>query len=208
MLVGGAILLAVTGGDNPISSIFGASKTPVPDFNFKVAKIQPVTTTKTRAKKVLDVVKPVAEDVQKAMDELYMGTFVDPNVWNDADYEDVFDNVMDGAAKDQAANEIDAITLGSDAGSTYESLQPGYSRLTINVLTDTSDSPVEAIAVASFQGLAVHDDGSYSKVLSTGSYFFKHEDGGWKIFAFRVNRDEKKAKAPAAATPSTGATPS
>jgi hypothetical protein len=208
VLVGGAVLLAVTGGDNPITNLFSSSKTPVPDFNFKVTKIVPVTTTKTPAKKVLGVVKPIAGDVQGAMDQLYMGTFVDPNVWNDGDYEDVFDDVMDGAAKDQAADQIDGLTLGADAGATYESVQPGYSKLTIKVLTDTNDTPVDAIAVASFQGLAAHDDGTYSRVFSTGSYFFKHEDGGWRIFAFKVARNEKKTKAPASATPSEGATPS
>jgi hypothetical protein len=208
VLVGGAILLALTGGDNPINNFFSSSETPVPDFNFKVAKIVPVPTTKTRAKKVLGAVKPIAEEVQKAMDQLYLGTFVDPNVWNDGDYEKVFDDVMDGPAKDEAAKQIDGITLGSDAGSTYDSVQPGYSKLTIKVLTDPNDTPTEAIAMASFQGLAAHDDGTYSKVFSTGSYFFKHEDGGWKIFAFKVARNEKKAKAPVAATPSAGASAS
>jgi hypothetical protein len=208
VLVGGAILLAVLGGKGPLVGIVGSSTPPVPPFHFKVAKVVPVTTTKTRAKRVLGAVKPIANDVKDGMDTLYMGTFVNPDVWDGDHYDKVFNEVMDGAAKDEAANQIDGLTLGADAGSTYESVQPGYSKLTIKVLTDPNDNPTEAIALVSFQGLAKHDDGTYSKVFSTGSYFFKHEDGGWKIFAFKVARNEKKAKAPASATASSGATSS
>jgi hypothetical protein len=206
VVVGALILLAVIGGGGPLGGFIGSSTPPAPPMKFKVTKIVPVTTTKTRARKVLGAVKPVAADIEEAMNDLYYGTFVNPKDWDH--YDDVFGDVMNGDAQDQANDQIDGLTLGKDAGDIYESVDPGDSRLTIKVLTDTSDNPVEAIAVASFQGLAKHDDGSYSKVFSTGSYFFKHEDGGWKIFAFKVGRNEKKTKAPASASGSTGATPS
>jgi hypothetical protein len=207
VVIGGLILLAVLGGKGPLTGIINSQSTPPPPpMKFKVTKIEPVTTTKTKAKSVLKDVKPVAQHVVKSMDTLYYGTFINPDSWGD--YGKVFDDVMDGGAQDQANNQVDGITLGKNAGDTYESVTPGYSRLTIKVLTDSKNKPVEAIAVTSFQGLAKHKDGTYSKVMSTGSYFFKHEDSGWKIFAFQVDRDEKKAKAPASATPSAGATSS
>jgi hypothetical protein len=208
VLVGGAILLAVLGGEGPLSVFVGESTPPVPPFHFKLTKAVPVATTKTKARELKSTVKPVADHVKHAMDSLYMGTFVDPDTWDGDHYDDVFDEVMSGAAKDQANDQIDGLTLGTDAGDTYDSVDPGYSKLTIKVLTDPNDNPAEAIALASFRGLAKHDDGTYSKVFSTGSYFFKHEDGAWRIFAFKVARNEKKTKAPASATPSTGATSS
>jgi hypothetical protein len=206
VVVGVLILLAVLGDKGPLTGIINGSSTPPPPpMKFKVTKIEPVATTKTKARSLLKVVKPAADDVEKAMNDLYYGTFIDPNTWDGDDYEKVFDDVMDDPAVEQAKNQIDGLTLGTDAGDTYESVDPGYSRLTIKVLTDPNNSPVEAIAVTSFQGLAKHDDGTYSKVMSSGSYFFRHEDDGWKIFAFKVARNEKKAKAPASASGSASA---
>jgi hypothetical protein len=208
VVVGVLILLAVMGGGGPLGNIIGSSEPPVPPFHFKLTRVIPMTTTKTKAKKVLGDVNPVAGEVKDAMDTLYMGTFVNPDSWDGDHYDKVFDDVMDGGATDQANDQIDGLTLGTAAGATYESVDPGYSKLVVRVLTDTNDAPVEAIAVASFQGLAAHDDGTYSKVFNNGTYFFKHEDGGWKIFAFKAARNEKKAKAPKSTTASTGSSSS
>lgn len=204
---GGALLASRDGGGGIIPNIIGPDE-PKPEFNFTVSKVFPKTTTATKPKELAARIEPIGEQVAAALDSLYLATFIDPGVWEDGDYADAFGDVMEEAAVADAEAGVDALTLGTDAGATYESVEPLKSTLAISVLTGTEDQPLQAIGRVWFIGLAEHDDGSFTKVISTGTYLFHKVDGEWKILSFDVDRDEKKAKAPASPSASATATPS
>jgi hypothetical protein len=200
-IVGGGAYLASRGGDG-VMGIIGGSQTPTPDLTFKVVKVIPQTTTKTRPKDVADAVQPVADKVATALDTLYTGSYVDPAVWSRGRYADVFGDVMDEAAAEQALAQLDALTLGPDAGTTYDFVEPGRGTIAIRVLTGADDKPVQAIASVVFGARAGLDDDTYTKISSTGEYFFRKLDGEWRIFSFRVDHREKPTSAPVTASPS------
>jgi hypothetical protein len=199
VLIGGGVFLATRDGDGGILDslpIIGAdSGPPTPKFAFDIAKVKVNTTTETRSKKVLPAAKEVADRVRTSLDVLYFDGFVDPDHWDGADYDDVWDVFEDGA-KDQAKSDVQTLTLGEEAGDVYDFVQPDKGLVTVNVLTGSNDEPTQALAKAFFAATATHDDGSYTKITSRGTFFLRQVDGGWRIFSYEVDRKEKATRAP------------
>ncbi len=208
LLAGGGAFLA-TRGEGPGILGFGDPEPATPRFNFNVIDVALRTTTLTPLKQLEEKAESVADDVAHQLDILYSGGFVDPGVWEDGDFEDLFDSVMDGGAAAQAAKSIDTLTLGLGAAAIYDFVEPNIGRAQISVLTGTDDQPVEAIAQVFFAATAEHDDGTFTKVVSEGTFYFKNIDGKWRIFSFDVTRNEKAAEGPVTptATVSAEATP-
>jgi hypothetical protein len=136
----------------------------------------------------------VADEVRLQLDALFEAAYVDPDTWGDTgEIEDLFV----GGAKDQIASDVSTLTLGANAGDTYDAVDPGKSTLKVSVLTDAKGNAVRASGRLSFKGLATHDDGTYSAVTVTGTAIFVKDGDTWKIEAFTLNRSEKPAEAPA-----------
>ena len=142
----------------------------------------------------------VADQVRLQLDALFEAAYVDPDTWGDTgEIEDLFV----GGATDQIAGDASTLTLGENAGDSYDTVDPGKSTLKVNVLTDAKGNAVRASGRLSFTGLATHDDGTYSAITVTGTAIFVRDGDTWKIEAYTLNRSEKPAEAP---TPSSSPT--
>jgi hypothetical protein len=188
----------------------GDSGPPTPEFRFDVAKVKANTTTETRPKKVLPRAKKAAEGVRTSLDVVYFDGFVDPDHWDGGDYDDVW-AVFDDGAREQAKNDVKTLTLGDDVGDVYEFVQPDKGVVAVNVLTGPNDEPSQVLAKAFFSATAEHDDGTYTKITSSGTFFLRQVDGDWRIISYDVDRTEKVTAPPtppASGSPSgSGATP-
>lgn len=220
LIVGGIVLLlviaaavwAVTRPEGESIIPFVGShepKVPTPAFAFTIKQVKANTTTDAGPKKVIGVAKDAAGQVKTQLDVLYYDAFVDPKHWDGDEYDDVW-NLFDGGAKEQAKNDVQTLTLGEGAGDVYDFVQPHKGGLTINVLTDSSNQPAEALAQVTFTAVATLDDGTYTKIVSTGHYFLKPVDGQWRIYSYDIKRQERKAeppksKASESASPTAGA---
>ena len=211
MVIGGIVALAVIGGvaflltrDGGAFSIFSGSGTlPV---TFDVTKVSVETTTTTKTKAVMDAANGAADQVKTQLEALYFNAYVDPDTWGDpGELEDLFTEDALAKVKDDVAT----LTIGEHANDEYDFVTPTKGKLKVRVLTDAGDQPAQAIATVAFVARAEHDDRSFTRISSDGSYFFKRIDGEWKIFAFRVAKNEKVTEAPKpSASGSISATPS
>ena len=128
--------------------------------------------------------------------------YVDPGTWDDPGA--VADSFTGGAA-DSLEADIAVMTLGEDAGDVYESVDPQKGTTRIQVLTGSRGEAIRGSADVSFQGLAEHDDGTYTTLVITGSYLLIKEDGDWRVQSYRVDRSEEAADAPAGPSASASA---
>jgi hypothetical protein len=191
VLVVGGILL--TGGDVPLipDGPHGSSS-----FSFDLAgNVQVSPTSRTPPAQLSDVAGEAGDGVKETMDQLYFNAFVDSDQWGD--YAEAF-ALFDGQAAASAEQDADVLTLGLTAGDRYETLNPTSGSLSISVLTNAKDAPVSAVAEVEFLAEATATDGSTTEIASTGSFYLRQVDGTWRIFAYRVGRDDSTAAAPSA----------
>ena len=202
VLAGGAVALFTGGGgDGPLGGLLPGDDGPeTPEFAFAVKKVVPQTTSDTPSRDLEKEAKAVADAVTATLDELYFDGFVEHDTWGDfGEIEELFDE----EARGQAESDLDTLTLGASGSETFTFVQPGESTIAIDVLADDGDQPVQAIATVKFAGTAEGDDGSFTEVKSTGSFFLRHAEGGWRIYAYRVERADKPTDPSSAnATPS------
>ena len=202
VLAGGAVAVFTGGGDGggPLGILTGDDGPETPEFTFAVKKVVPQTTSETPSRDLQKEAKDVADAVKTTLDELYFDGFVEHDTWGDfGEIEELFDE----QARGQAESDLDTLTLGASGSETFTFVQPGESTIVIDVLADDADRPVQAIATVKFSGTAEGDDGSFTEVKSTGSFFLRHIDGGWRIYAYRVERADKPTDPPSgSATPS------
>ncbi len=202
------VLLAVivffitrNGGSLPL---IGDSSAPAPSFTFTMKGVSyvPVESQGSASDQKKGADK-AADGVKHTLDLLYSTAFVDQDTWGDPGE---IDQLFTDDAADQIEPNLDALTLGKDAGATYDYVDPGRGTLTVRVLTDAHGSELRAFARTTFKALATHTDGSFTTITATGSFFLVKDGDTWKIESFDVNRAEKSAKAPAtSASPSESA---
>ena len=192
--IGVVVLLAVGAfllfrGDTP----FTDDEPSGPDgFGFELKGVKPSPTTRTTPSKLRDRVRAAGNEVKTTMDELYFRAFVDPDSWGD--YASAYE-LFDGPAAASAEEDLEVLTLGTDASDIYEAVEPATSTISIDVLTDTKDAPSTAIAEVEFLAEARKKDGTSTQISSTGSFFLRQVDGTWRIFAYRVDRGDEAAAA-------------
>jgi hypothetical protein len=209
-IAGGAVFLFSGGGDGPggvLGGIIPGDDGPeTPDFTFEVKKVVPETTTETPSKQLKKEAEGVADEVKTTLDELYFDGYVESETWGDfGEIEELFEET----ARDKAETDLDTLTLGASGSETFAFVQPDDGTLVIDVLTDEGDRPVQALAFVKFRGTAEGEDGTYTEVRSTGSFFLRHADGGWKIYSYRVERADRPTHPPeGSGTPSASATAS
>jgi len=163
------------------------------EFSFRLGNVQASPITKTPPSELKDVAREAGAEVKETMDELYFRAFVDTSSWGD--YATAFE-LFDGDAAARAEADAEVLTLGPTASDVYGSLDPTSGTLTISVLTDKRDAPFTAVAEAQFLANAVGKDGTSTEISSFGSFFLRQVDGVWRIFAYRVDRDDQAAAGP------------
>jgi len=202
LLVAGGAVALFTGGDDggPFIDLpgLGNDEPETPEFAFEVRKVVPETTSATKAKELIDPARKVADQVKAVLDTLYVQGFVEPDAWGDFG---AIEQTFDDDARAQAETDLDALTLGAAGAETYSFLQPERGVLVVDVLTDEGDAPVQALAFASFTGLAEGPDGAFTQIQSKASFFLHKVDGEWRIYSYRVDRKDRPAEAPATSTP-------
>jgi hypothetical protein len=167
---------------------------PVGNVNFHLKGTEFVATQLSgdiQAQK--DTAKATADAVKKQLDTLFETAYVDPGSWGDTG--EIGDLFTDGA-KGQLKDDIATITLGDNAGDTYDSVDPGKSSAKVRTLTDKTGNALRAAADISFTGLAKHKDGTYTAITVTGTFFFVKDGDTWRIEGYSLDRKEKAAKAP------------
>jgi hypothetical protein len=162
-------------------------------FGFDLMSVQASATSHTQLSQLRDTIQEAGTGVKATMDELYFRAFVDTGSWGDYDaaYE-----LFDGQAAARAEVDAEVLTLGLTANDDYEALRPTTGTLSIAVLTDPKDVPTTAIAEVRFEADAERTDGTSAQISSNGSYFLHQVDGAWRIFAYRVDRDDRAVEEP------------
>lgn len=187
LAIGGFLLF---GGDVPL--IDEGPGAPG-EFSFDLKGVHASATSRTPPRKLRDTVQEAGTGVKATMDELYLRAFVDTDSWGDygAAYA-----LFDGPAATRAEADAEILTLGPDAGEVYDELVPTSKTLSIAVLTDPKDAPATAIAEVRFLADARRKDGTSTQISSNGAFFLRQVDGVWKVFAYRVDRDDQTAEEP------------
>ena len=187
LAIGGFLLL---GGDVP-----GIDEGPdAPgELSFEMKGLRASTTSHTPPEQLRDTIQEAGTGVKATMDELYLRAFVDSDSWGD--YGDMY-ALFDGPAAALAETDADVLTLGPDASEVYDTLTPTAKTLSITVLIDPKDAPATAIAQVRFQADAERQDGTSTQVSSSGAFFLRPVEGEWKVFAYRVDRDDQAAEEP------------
>lgn len=202
ILVGVVMLLTLRGGAVPI--LGGGQDEVTPPFDFTVRSARAVTTSTKSNDDALDAsAQQIAQDVTPTIDDLYTFAFLDPSNWHDGEYDEAFEAFADGAVQEAQAN-AGVLTLGADAGDVYKTVEPRKSTLSYQVLFDENGNPDTVVATVVFRALGERKDGTYTAILSEGTFFLRDVDG-WKVTAFDVTRGDAETEPP---SPSPSASPS
>jgi hypothetical protein len=187
LATGGFLLL---GGDVPL--IPDGSGGPS-GFSFELGNVQTSPITDTPPPELKDAAREAAPRIKETMDELYFRAFVDSSSWGD--YAAAFE-LFEGEAAASAEADAEILTLGPTANDDFEAMASPSGTLTIAVLTDKKDVPVTAVAEVQFLANVQGKDGTSTEISSSGSFFLRQVDGAWRIFAYRIDRDDQAAGEP------------
>ena len=201
--IGVAILLALRGGSVPI---IGGGDEPAPPFDFIVKPAAAIPTAPDADEAALSAsADEVAQEITPMIDDLYTNAYLDPSNWRHDDYEEVFATFSQHAAA-TAEQSVETLTLGATAGDVFDTVDPGKSKLSYQVLFDPDGAPATAVVSVIFRATAERKDGTYLAIVSEGEFFLRQIDG-WKITAFDVTRDDHETQPPSPSA-STSVSPS
>ncbi|HEV8057737.1 MAG TPA: hypothetical protein VGQ01_04490, partial [Actinomycetota bacterium] len=131
--VGVAILLALRGGAVPI---IGGGDEPAPPFDFIVKPATAISTAPDADEAALSAsADQVAQGITPAIDDLYTNAFLDPSNWRHDDYDEVFETFAPDSVA-TAEQSVETLTLGATAGDVFQTVDPGKSKLSYQVLFD------------------------------------------------------------------------
>jgi hypothetical protein len=211
VLVIGVVVVVLSGGSNGAGGIIpgiGDDEEPqTPAFAFETTKVLAVPTRPNVTPEELKPnAEPAAGEIAALMDALYLEAFFDVDNWQTGTYDEVWP-LFDASAAEQARAESEVLTAGSGAGDAFERIDPGFAELKTKVLLNHEDRPVSVAAVVIFRATGRGKDGGSDVLMqSNGQFTFRQVDGGWRIVAFHVQRNDEEQ--PAVATPSGSAIPS
>jgi hypothetical protein len=194
--IGVAILLAVRGGGAPI---IGGGDEPAPPFDFIVKPATAIPTAPDADEAALSAsADEVAQEITPMIDDLYTNAYLDPSNWRHDDYEEVFTAFAPDAAA-TAEQSVETLTLGATAGDVFDTVDPGKSKLTYQVLFDPDGAPESAVVSVIFRATAERKNGTFLAIVSEGEFFLRQIEGqgeGWTITAFDVTRDDHEKEPP------------
>jgi hypothetical protein len=189
-LVAVAAFFLLGGGDGVLPGDDGPT-----GFSFDLGRVRAAPIADRTPAQLQGEADEAAEAVKETMDRLYFSTFVDDEAWGA--YEDAF-ALFQGPASGSAQEDLDVLTLGANAATDYESLADPTGTLRVVVLTNDRDVAVSAVARVEFRAEATLTGGGSTTITSAGAYWLRPSDEGWRIFAYRVSRDERQASSPSA----------
>jgi hypothetical protein len=199
--IGVAVLLALRGGGGPI---IGAGDEPAPPFDFIVKPAKAIPTAPDADEAALTAsAAELAQEITPTIDDLYTNAYLDPSNWRHDDYEEVFTAFAPDAAA-TAEQSVETLTLGATAGDVFDTVDPGKSKLTYQVLFDPDGAPESAVVSVIFRATAERKNGTFLAIVSEGEFFLRQVDG-WTITAFDVTRDDHEKEPP---SPSASVSPS
>ena len=199
--IGVAILLALRGGGG---AIIGGGDEPAPPFDFIVKPATAIPTAPDADEAALSAsAAEVAQEITPMIDDLYTNAYLDPSNWRHDDYEEVFTAFAPDAAA-TAEQSVETLTLGATAGDVFDTVDPGKSKLTYQVLFDPDGAPESAVVSVIFRATAERKNGTYLAIVSEGEFFLRQVDR-WTITAFDVTRDDHEKEPP---SPSASVSPS
>jgi hypothetical protein len=206
VLVIGVIVVVLTGGSGAGSIIpgVGGDDPVTPEFAFETSKVLAVPTRPDVTPPELKTqAEPAAHRIAGLMDTLYLEAFFDVENWGAGTYDEVWP-LFDGTAAEAAQADTETLTAGSGAGDAFDEIEPGFAELKTKVLLNHADEPVSVVAVVIFRATGRGKDGGPDVLIrSNGQFTFQKVDGGWRIVAFHVQRDdEERPAAGTSATPS------
>jgi hypothetical protein len=192
----GIFLLTRGGG----SDLTGPNGEPAPgqvDFKLKDVTFVPYQPQGDQNKQK-DTAHSVADELRLQLDKLFQTSYVNPDTWGDpGQIQDFFT----GGATDAIEGNVATLTLGENAGDTYDRVEPSdKSTLKVHVLTDAKGNAVRASATIDFVGLATLKDGTQATLTVTGTAVFVMDGDTWKIEAYELNRSGKPATSTASPT--------
>ena len=198
----GFVLLGGDGG-GIIPGLGGSPDPPTPEFAFDMTKVTPVATSNDVKHAELQAdAEAAADEVTAQMNVLYSGAFLDPGNWLEGSYDSVWE-LFEGAASDEAQQQIETLTAGVGAGDTFEQILPDVGKLKTKVLFDQEGQPFSVAAISRFEAVGTGKDGDDVRMTSRGQFVFEQLDGEWRVVSFKVLRDnEVEASASPSATPS------
>jgi hypothetical protein len=202
LIVGVVAAVAVLGllwflfgrGENSPIDIGGifSSTPPPPEFKFDNVSSKPeATAAHLDKKKLAHAAKTTEPAIQHVLTQVLQAGYVDPDTWGDASAIDDF--FTEDAAKQIDPN-IDTLTLGKNAGDTFESVSLAPSRLKVTSLIDSNYNAIRAAGELTFKARATKTDGSTTKITLTGTFFLVPDGGDWKIEAFDLDREDQPRK--------------
>ena len=201
----GVGILLTRGGAGPI---IGGGDEPAPPFDFIVKPATAIPTAPDADEAALSAsADEVAQEITPMIDDLYTNAYLDPSNWRHDDYEEVFTAFAPDAAA-TAEQSVETLTLGATAGDVFDTVDPGKSKLTYQVLFDPDGAPESAVVSVIFRATAERKNGTFLALVSEGEFFLRQIDGqgeGWTITAFDVTRDDHEKEPP---SPSASVSPS
>jgi hypothetical protein len=208
LIAGAAILvLVLTGNADTITKPLGLGRDePVPEFSFKLAKVQVVGTAENADNAALKApAETTAADVAPVLDQFFTDAFLDPNKWKDSNYDDALALFSDAALPSAQGQGLETLTLGANAGDTYDDVQPLKGSVRYDVLFDKDGKPFDVAAHVKFYATAKTKDAKYIAIVSHGVLFLQDTGDGWRITGYDMKRNDHETEPPAAST-SPGAT--
>jgi hypothetical protein len=203
--IGAAVLLSLRGGGGPI---IGGGDEPAPPFDFIVKPATAIPTASDADEAALSAsADEVAQEITPTIDDLFTNAYLDPSNWRHDDYEEVFTAFAPDAAATAEQSE-ETLTLGATAGDVFDTVDPGKSKLTYQVLFDPDGAPGSAVVSVIFRATAERKNGTFLGIVSEGEFFLRQVDGqgeGWTITAFDVTRNDHEKEPP---SPSPSVSPS
>jgi hypothetical protein len=195
----GVAILLTRGGAGPI---IGGGDEPAPPFDFIVKPATAIPTAPDADEAALSAsAAEVAQEITPMIDDMYTNAYLDPSNWRHDDYEEVFTAFAPDAAA-TAEQSVETLTLGATAGDVFDTVDPGKSKLTYQVLFDPDGAPESAVVSVIFRATAERKNGTYLAIVSEGEFFLRQIDG-WTITAFDVTRDDHEKEPPSpSASPS------
>jgi hypothetical protein len=160
-------------------------------FQFRDAKAFGISVDpKADRKKANAAAVPIAQDVAGALNTLYGEGFLDPANTQKGTYDNAL-AVFDAGSLSEAQSQVDVLTAGASAGSTFDSIGDGTGHLKVQVLLDKSYRPQSAVGIVTFTATAKGKDGSTIAMRSQGQFIFRDVEGTWKIVSFNVTRNDQ-----------------
>jgi hypothetical protein len=207
LVVGGSIaLFALKGGSIP--GISNGPDNSTPAFDFRPGKTIAISTSETvKAKDLQAAAAQTATEATPVIDTLFTQAFLNPENWRNGSYDSALEG-FDDAARTSAEKQIETVTLGAKAGDTYDTVSPSKSKLWFRVLFDADSTPRTVVAVVRFHALGKRTDGTYTDITAHAQFFMHDTGDGWKIFSFKIGRDDHETTPPPGPSGSPSSSPS